>query len=1397
MKKLIGLLIAFSLVFTMFSCYISAGEEYAYQTGVNMMPAGNLISFQNESVALAQGTGLVPAEGMGTTEPFNLIAPEGGATVLLFMEFNCYKFPMVKQLLCDFTTAGWLDDPRLKIMAVNVGEPLSAAASDPISNYVGSYQNSIQWYDNGSLWLSYFQDVIKNIEIPSNSSPWCAIFQNEGTMEQEGYTGCTVPAYTMKYFDCSVTVNMLENTLDYMFPGIVQQNERVTLPQNEIWNVSFEGTQHNDYVYEVYDLVMDLRTTKTSFSNEEIAMDLDAHLTQCAMQRARELAMYYSHTRPDGTAPETVANEMGYSVKNGLGENIGFTAGESNEKTHAQRMMQGWYESTGHRENMLNNNYDRIGIGCFEIGGIYYWVQMFDSMAGPSKAPYQKTGREKVVATVRTNTGLLNLQVRSATYVEKGETLPYRVIHMPTSKNGLEFENLVGIPLAFAAFDTGVKDKNGKVVANVVAGANNITLNITQNAVESGSMTYKIAPEQKNAVSLTVHGKEPHTEHNYFYGGCFVHPTYYKGGCKRFYCFCGAYRQEEIPKLEYGEEYLWQDRVNMKPAGDLISFQNQRVALAQGTGLVPLEEMGTTQPFNLIAPQGGATILLLMEFDCHKFPAVKQLLSDLNTAGWLDDPRLKIMAVNTGGQFSWQFKDVVFNYAGSYANSIQWYDNGASWLTYFYSYAQSTDFYPGNSPWCAIFQNEGTLEHEGYDVCTLPAYTMKYFDMVVTREMLENTIDYMFPGIVEQNETFTPPSNELWSVSFEGVQHNDYVYEAYDLVMNLRDTETGWSDEEIAMDLDGPLTECAMQRAKELAIYCSSTRPDGTNAAALAGEMGYSVKYALGENVGAFTGEDDGQSPAQMMVQTWAASTEHRKNMLEDNYDRIGIGCFEVNGVYYWVHLFDTFAGVSQTPYQKTGSEKVVATVRTRTNLLNLYVRNAAYLEKGETLPYRVLHVPKLKNGTETLNLAGVPLVFTGFDNGAKDKTGKVVASVVATEHNTTLNITQNTLETGTMTYKIAPEQTDAVLLTLYGKESHTEHNYFYGGCFVHSNCYDGGYDRWYCSCGAYKQGETKPIEHIRLLTIEGKAATCQQTGLTEGLYCNYCKVMVKPQEVIPKGGHNEVVYTEGYPATCNRVGRTDTMLCLDCGELTTLPTDIPKLEHKEIYVPAVPATCKQQGKTEGKMCEYCGKVYEGCQLLGYGGHVMAVIPGEAPTCTTGGYSDGYGCTECGYMETKQEKLPKKGHTVETIPGKAATCFAPGYSASYVCSDCGEGLGGGAEVPQLMHHYVTVDGDSRKKCTRCGLFEGEEPPEISEPDPTPPDDPETSTDVPSAGDIDGDTVINAKDALVALKVAVGKAKLTEAQKAVADVNKDGQINAKDALEILKYAVGKPSVIAKS
>lgn len=62
------------------------------------------------------------------------------------------------------------------------------------------------------------------------------------------------------------------------------------------------------------------------------------------------------------------------------------------------------------------------------------------------------------------------------------------------------------------------------------------------------------------------------------------------------------------------------------------------------------------------------------------------------------------------------------------------------------------------------------------------------------------------------------------------------------------------------------------------------------------------------------------------------------------------------------------------------------------------------------------------------------------------------------------------------------------------------------------------------------------------------------------------------------------------------------------------------------------------------------------------------------------------------------------------------------------------------------------------------------------------------------GNPNGDNAINAKDALLVLKISVGKLVSFTQQQTAADANKDGDINAKDALEVLKYAVGKPSCL---
>lgn len=62
------------------------------------------------------------------------------------------------------------------------------------------------------------------------------------------------------------------------------------------------------------------------------------------------------------------------------------------------------------------------------------------------------------------------------------------------------------------------------------------------------------------------------------------------------------------------------------------------------------------------------------------------------------------------------------------------------------------------------------------------------------------------------------------------------------------------------------------------------------------------------------------------------------------------------------------------------------------------------------------------------------------------------------------------------------------------------------------------------------------------------------------------------------------------------------------------------------------------------------------------------------------------------------------------------------------------------------------------------------------------------------GDVDADGEVTAKDALVALKVAVQKETLNYIQFMVADIDASDKVDAKDALEMLKFAVEKPSLL---
>ena len=101
----------------------------------------------------------------------------------------------------------------------------------------------------------------------------------------------------------------------------------------------------------------------------------DYRLEKAAIDRATELSLYYSHTRPDGESFNTAIS--GYWEYTALGENIAMGYNTAAEVFKAWREDEEDYAGQGHRRNMLSQNYNAVGIGCYEVDGVKFWVQEF------------------------------------------------------------------------------------------------------------------------------------------------------------------------------------------------------------------------------------------------------------------------------------------------------------------------------------------------------------------------------------------------------------------------------------------------------------------------------------------------------------------------------------------------------------------------------------------------------------------------------------------------------------------------------------------------------------------------------------------------------------------------------------------------------------------------------------------------------------------------------------------------------------------------------------------------------------------------------------------------------------------------------------------------------------
>lgn len=119
--------------------------------------------------------------------------------------------------------------------------------------------------------------------------------------------------------------------------------------------------------------------TKTYFnttgSNRLYALKRNASLERVAQVRAKELAQKYSHTRPNGSSCFTA-----YPQLPARGENIASGQTTASVVTECWKETNENYAGQGHRRNMLDKNFNSVGIACYRANGKTYWVQAFGKM---------------------------------------------------------------------------------------------------------------------------------------------------------------------------------------------------------------------------------------------------------------------------------------------------------------------------------------------------------------------------------------------------------------------------------------------------------------------------------------------------------------------------------------------------------------------------------------------------------------------------------------------------------------------------------------------------------------------------------------------------------------------------------------------------------------------------------------------------------------------------------------------------------------------------------------------------------------------------------------------------------------------------------------------------------
>ncbi len=267
-------------------------------------------------------------------------------------------------------------------------------------------------------------------------------------------------------------------------------------------------------------------------------------------------------------------------------------------------------------------------------------------------------------------------------------------------------------------------------------------------------------------------------------------------------------------------------------------------------------------------------------------------------------------------------------------------------------------------------------------------------------------------------------------------------------------------------------------------------------------------------------------------------------------------------------------------------------------------------------------------------------------------------------------------------------------------------------------------------TCARCKGTETKPIgkkDHT-VVTDAAVAATCTETGLTEGSHCSACNTVIVAQEEIPALGHDLVAHDAKAP-TCTEDGNEAYWVCAreGCGklfgdalgetEITAVPV-IEKLNHDLEHHDAKAPTCTEIGWDAYDTCKRDGCDYTTYVEKAALNHDLEHHDAKAPTCTEVGWDAYDTCKREGCDYTTYVEKAALNHDPEHHDAKAPTCTEIGWDAYDTCKREGCNYTTYVELPAKGHTltahakveatYTAAGTEAYWECTACHKLFGDE-----------------------------------------------------------------------------------------